>query len=147
MGSLSCFPQANTREAARVLVSTIGSNYYRLPRGYTVYITYVPSGRFAGQVLHAGARERGRYRLADSGKKVVDKQQKKEKRDEETHRTEDILGEILPPKEFAMENGQLWVQTVLSTPATRTEVVQLQEELDKRLTQRQAREIGICPIR
>jgi dynein light intermediate chain len=46
-----------------------------------------------------------------------------------------------------MENGQLWVQTVLSTPATRTEVVQLQEELDKRLQQRQAREIGICPIR
>ena len=39
------------------------------------------------------------------------------------------------------------MQTVLSTPATRIEVVQLQEELDKRLHQRQARDTGICPIR
>lgn len=55
-----------------------------------------------------------------SGKKAPEKQQKKEKKDEEAQKTEDILGDILPPKEFAMENGQLWVQTVLSTPATRT---------------------------
>lgn len=58
---------------------------------------------------------------------VLDKSQR------DKHRTEDILNEILPPKEYYLENGQLWVQTVLSTPATKTEVVQLQEELDKRL--------------
>lgn len=81
-----------------------------------------------------------------SGKKAPEKQ-RKEKKDEDAQKTEDILGDILPPKEFAMENGQLWVQTVLSTPATRTEVVQLQIELDKRLEQRQARDIGICPVR
>lgn len=53
----------------------------------------------------------------------------------------------LPPKEYRLKNGQLWIQTVLSTPATRTEVIALQEELEKRLIQRQARETGICPIR
>lgn len=34
-----------------------------------------------------------------------------------------------------------------STPATRLDVVNLQEELDRRLQQRQARETGICPVR
>lgn len=36
---------------------------------------------------------------------------------------------------------------VSSTPATRLDVLALQEQLDSRLKQRQAREIGICPIR
>ena len=39
------------------------------------------------------------------------------------------------------------MQTVLSTPATKIEVIQLHQELDKRLMQRQAKEIGICPVR
>jgi len=45
------------------------------------------------------------------------------------------------------EAGQLWVQQVSSTPATRLDVITLQEELDRRLQQRQARETGICPVR
>jgi dynein light intermediate chain len=45
------------------------------------------------------------------------------------------------------KNGQLWVQYVSSTPATRLDVVNLQEQLDQKLQQRQARETGICPIR
>lgn len=45
------------------------------------------------------------------------------------------------------ENGQLWVQHVSSTPATRLDVINLQEQLDMRLQQRQARETGICPVR
>jgi len=60
--------------------------------------------------------------------------------------TEDILNSILPPREWTQED-QLWVQYVSSTPATRADVVNLQEELDKCLQQRQARETGICPIR
>jgi dynein light intermediate chain len=72
---------------------------------------------------------------------------KKSKKEDEPHHTEDILGEILPPKEHRTDNGQLWVQTVLSTPATKIEVIQLHEELEKRLLHRQAREIGLCPIR
>ena len=60
--------------------------------------------------------------------------------------TEDILNSILPPKEWT-EDGQLWVQYVSSTPATRLDVINLQEELDRKLQQRQARETGICPSR
>jgi dynein light intermediate chain, axonemal len=39
------------------------------------------------------------------------------------------------------------VQFVSSTPATRLDVVNLQEQLDHQLQSRQARETGICPIR
>lgn len=60
--------------------------------------------------------------------------------------TEDILDSILPPREWT-ENGQLWTQRVSSTPATRADVIGLQDELDKRLQQRQAREYGLCPVR
>jgi len=60
--------------------------------------------------------------------------------------TEDILNSILPPREWT-EEGQLWVQYVSSTPATRLDVINLQEQLDQRLLQRQARETGICPVR
>jgi len=41
----------------------------------------------------------------------------------------------------------MWVQYVSSTPATRLDVVNLQEHLDRKLQQRQARETGICPVR
>merc|ERR1711971_594037 len=42
--------------------------------------------------------------------------------------TEDILNSILPPREWT-EEGQLWVQYVSSTPATRLDVINLQESL------------------
>ncbi|XP_030638594.1 axonemal dynein light intermediate polypeptide 1 [Chanos chanos] len=60
--------------------------------------------------------------------------------------TEEILNSILPPREW-IENNQLWVQQVSSTPCTRMDVVHLQEQLDLKLQQRQARETGICPVR
>ena len=60
--------------------------------------------------------------------------------------TEDILNSILPPREWT-EEGQLWVQYVSSNPATRLDVINLQERLDQQLQTRQARETGICPIR
>lgn len=41
----------------------------------------------------------------------------------------------------------MWVQYVSSTPATRLEVINLQEQLDNQLQQRQARETGICSVR
>ncbi|ERL94022.1 33 kDa inner dynein arm light chain, axonemal [Dendroctonus ponderosae] len=65
---------------------------------------------------------------------------------EQKHETEEILNTILPPKEWE-EDGQLWRQQVSTTPATRLDVVNLQEQLDMRLQQRQARETGICPVR
>ncbi|XP_055921510.1 putative inner dynein arm light chain, axonemal [Eupeodes corollae] len=60
--------------------------------------------------------------------------------------TEEILNSILPPRCWE-QDGQLWTQTVSSTPATRQDVINLQEMLDTRLQQTQARETGICPIR
>ncbi|CAM6107625.1 unnamed protein product [Calypogeia fissa] len=60
--------------------------------------------------------------------------------------TEDILGAILPPRTWT-EGSDVWVQHVSSSPATRLDVINLQEKLDQQLQHRQARETGICPIR
>ncbi|XP_043268448.1 33 kDa inner dynein arm light chain, axonemal isoform X2 [Venturia canescens] len=60
--------------------------------------------------------------------------------------TMEILNAILPPKEWE-EDGQTWIQQVSSFPSTRLDVINLQEQLDMRLQQRQARETGICPVR
>jgi dynein light intermediate chain len=57
-----------------------------------------------------------------------------------------IYSAVLHCREWT-EDGQLWVQYVSSTPATRLEVITLQEQLDNQLQQRQARETGICPVR
>jgi len=78
------------------------------------------------------------------GKKDKDKRAKDQQ--PAMSQTEDILNSILPPREWTQED-QLWVQYVSSTPATRADVINLQEDLDKWLQQRQARETGICPIR
>ncbi|XP_075907161.1 axonemal dynein light intermediate polypeptide 1-like isoform X4 [Nelusetta ayraudi] len=59
---------------------------------------------------------------------------------------EDILNAILPPREWVEGNKQ-WIQAVSSAVSTRTEVIQLEELLDTKIQQRQARETGICPIR
>ncbi|NWS42481.1 IDLC protein, partial [Probosciger aterrimus] len=59
---------------------------------------------------------------------------------------QELLNAILPPREWE-EDKKLWVQEVSSTPSTRLDVVHLQEQLDLRLQQRQARETGICPVR
>ena len=45
--------------------------------------------------------------------------------DKPTSQTEDILNSILPPREWT-NDGQLWVQYVSSTPATRLDVINLQ---------------------
>jgi len=62
----------------------------------------------------------------------------------------DVLNAVLPPIEFVApgQDGQLhrFRQEVNAEPATRLDVVQLQEALDQRLMERQARESGICPV-
>jgi dynein light intermediate chain len=50
-------------------------------------------------------------------------------------KTEDYLNSILPPNEYE-KNGQLWLQYVSPIPATRLDVVILQQELDKKLQER-----------
>eukprot|EP01086_Lenisia_limosa_P013778 TRINITY_DN4327_c0_g1_i1.p1 TRINITY_DN4327_c0_g1~~TRINITY_DN4327_c0_g1_i1.p1 ORF type:complete len:226 (-),score=59.60 TRINITY_DN4327_c0_g1_i1:30-707(-) len=60
--------------------------------------------------------------------------------------TEAILNSVLPPRKWT-EDGLSWEERVSPTPATRLEVINLQEQLDTRLAARQAREAGICPVR
>ncbi|KAF4705727.1 Dynein, axonemal, light intermediate chain 1 [Perkinsus olseni] len=60
--------------------------------------------------------------------------------------TEDVLHILLPPREWA-ENGRHILQHVNNQPSTRLDVIQLQEALDEKLMERQARETGICPVR
>lgn len=43
--------------------------------------------------------------------------------------TEEILATILPPRKWEDKMGKLWTQTVSSSPATRIEVIKLQQEL------------------
>ncbi|KAG8037708.1 hypothetical protein G9C98_005919 [Cotesia typhae] len=81
-----------------------------------------------------------------SGKKSACKGQSSPVTADIKRETAEILNGILPPKEWE-EDGQIWTQFVSSTPATRLDVINLQEQLDMRLQQRQARETGICPVR
>jgi dynein light intermediate chain len=59
---------------------------------------------------------------------------------------DDMVNSMLPPREWTQESGT-WMQYVSKEPATRHGVIMLQEVLDKRLVERQAREAGICPVR
>lgn len=43
----------------------------------------------------------------------------------EENNTADILNSILPPREYTKDKKQLYIETVLSTPSTRIEVIQL----------------------
>ena len=45
------------------------------------------------------------------------------------------------------EKNKTWLQPVSTTPATKQDVVALQEDLEKALTNADARQVGICPVR
>jgi dynein light intermediate chain len=59
---------------------------------------------------------------------------------------DEILNSVLPPREWQEESGG-WMQYTSKNPATRLDVINLQEQMDTRLMDRQARETGICPVR
>ena len=63
-----------------------------------------------------------------------------------TTRNEDYLNSILPPREYT-DMGQLLVRYVSPQPASKVDVMNLQDELDKKRAVRGARDTGICPIR
>ncbi|KAI9105940.1 axonemal dynein light chain-domain-containing protein [Phlyctochytrium arcticum] len=97
------------------------------------------------------SRTDGSKKGADGSKKPLPSGKKTlppvdDKRPKTPSQTEDILNSILPPREWD-ESGQFWVQKVSSTPATRLDVINLQEQLDHMLQKRQARETGIDPVR
>lgn len=60
--------------------------------------------------------------------------------------TREVLDAMLPPRK-TVEDGQTLIQYVSIAPATRSDVVKLQTQLDNLLQQRKARNTGICPIR
>jgi len=65
---------------------------------------------------------------------------------------DEILHSILPPREFVnqqteIEDSLRYMQYVSKTPSTRIGVIKLQEKLDEKLLERQARPSGICPVR
>lgn len=59
---------------------------------------------------------------------------------------EDMINAMLPAREWVEESG-VWVQHVNKEPASRLDVISLQERLDAKLSERKARESGICPVR
>jgi dynein light intermediate chain len=59
---------------------------------------------------------------------------------------DDMVNSMLPPRQWTQESGT-WMQYASKEPATRLDVITLQEMLDQRLQERQAREAGICPVR
>ena len=59
---------------------------------------------------------------------------------------DEMVTAMLPPREWVESSG-VWMQHVSKEPATRLDVINLQENLDKRLLERKARETGICPVR
>ena len=65
----------------------------------------------------------------------------------ENWQLEEILNSVLPPRTFESSDENTYMQYVAKTPATRLDVLVLQEGLDKKLLERQAREMGICPVR
>ncbi|KAG7216863.1 hypothetical protein INR49_001517 [Caranx melampygus] len=84
--------------------------------------------------------------LVDSGPVPPPPKPKSPSAEATKQENEEILNAILPPREW-MEGNELWVQQVSSAPCTRADVVHLEELLDTKLQQRQARETGICPVR
>lgn len=65
---------------------------------------------------------------------------------EASTKLDDMVNAMLPAREWVEESG-VWVQHVSKDPASRLDVISLQEKLDAKLTERKARESGICPVR
>eukprot|EP00667_Euglena_gracilis_P023891 EG_transcript_27203 len=59
---------------------------------------------------------------------------------------QEVIDRFIPPRTW-MEDDTIWEQHASSQPATRLEVVMLQENLNRLLKERGAKETGICPIR
>jgi len=76
----------------------------------------------------------------------TNKQRPHGKTDKSTAKLDDMLNSMLPPREWVEDSGS-WVQYVSKEAASRLDVIALQEQLDKKLNERKARETGICPVR
>eukprot|EP01035_Chromulina_nebulosa_P020137 gene20137-26145_t len=59
---------------------------------------------------------------------------------------DDMINSMLPPREWTEDSG-VWMQYISKDPASRDDVITLQEHLDNKLKERKARETGICAVR
>lgn len=57
-----------------------------------------------------------------------------------------MLNAMLPPRQWIEDNG-VWMQYVSKEPASRNDVLTLQEQLEAKIKERKARDTGICPVR
>jgi dynein light intermediate chain len=64
-----------------------------------------------------------------------------------TPSSDELLNLIVVPRQYTTNDGSLWLQRISATPATKADVIHLQESLDQKLQQKKARETGICPVR
>ena len=65
---------------------------------------------------------------------------------EASSKLEDMLNAMLPPRQWIEDSG-VWMQYVSKEPASRNDVLTLQEQLEAKLKERKARDTGICPVR
>jgi len=74
------------------------------------------------------------------------KMQQQKGKDSNSSQLEDMINSMLPPREWVEDSGA-WMQYASKEKASRKDVIHLQEDLDRRLAERQAREAGLCPVR
>ena len=72
--------------------------------------------------------------------------QQQKGKDSNSTQLEDMINSMLPPREWVEDSGA-WMQYTSKDKASRKDVIHLQEDLDRRLAERQAREAGLCPVR
>uniref|UniRef100_A0A672H4T9 Axonemal dynein light intermediate polypeptide 1 n=1 Tax=Salarias fasciatus TaxID=181472 RepID=A0A672H4T9_SALFA len=104
------------------------------------------SPKVSSRELNARPLRVSPQQLVDSGPVPPPPKPKSPSAEATRQQNEEILNVILPPREWT-EGNQLWMQQVSSAPCTRADVINLEEELDKKIQQRQARVTGVCPIR
>lgn len=59
----------------------------------------------------------------------------------------DVIDAIIPPRDWVDHMDKLHIQYVSHQPASREDVIELRDRLNKMLEDRQARAQGVCPIR
>ncbi|KAG8193450.1 hypothetical protein JTE90_005097 [Oedothorax gibbosus] len=101
---------------------------------------------FPSTLVKYGSPQKAAHRAS---KTAIEENLKKSKEmvpDLENLGNENPLDILIPPMVIE-EDDQFWYQKVSKAPATSSDLLHLQEKLDAELLKREAREIGLCPIR
>lgn len=63
------------------------------------------------------------------------------------HPYAEIIDSVLPPRDWTDHNNKLHIQYVSHQPSSREDVLELTQNLERMLDERQAKRSGVCPIR